>query len=197
MTTLTKLFGIGICVCSLVATVAPTEAKGLKGAKTPKAAHTGSGERVMLEITGVEGPQAVAALDKSFADNGVKAKVKEGKKSGKSLRVMAAVDTTTDLSPLAKAVNSAVPAKASQTPASLDLVFYASLTKESAAKAMEGLEKLKGVDAKGSSLDAKRGMVTVRINGSDHVTAEEIGKAVTGAGLADVHFVKGAKTKKT
>src|SRR5438132_4591583 len=36
----------------------------------------------------------------------------------------------TDLSPWAKAVRSAIPAKASKTPASLELVVYASLTKD-------------------------------------------------------------------
>jgi hypothetical protein len=180
----------------LVAAVGSAEAKGLKGAKTPKGVHA-SGERVMLEITGVEGPQAVAALDKAFADSGIKAKIKEGKKPGKELKVMAAADTTTDLSPMAKAVSTAVPAKASKTPAALELVFYASLSKETAAKAKDELEKLKGVDARQSSLDPKRGMLTVRIDGSDHVTAEDIGKAVKAAGLTDVHFVKGEKTKKT
>jgi hypothetical protein len=188
--------GVVVCACVLVAAVGSVEAKGLKGAKTPKAARVPGVDQVTLEITGVEGPQAVAAMDKSFANSGIKARIKEGKKSGKGLKVMAAVDTSTDLSPMAKAVSSAVPAKASQTPAALELVFYASLTKEKASQAMAELEKLKGVDARRSTLDPKRGTLTVRINGTDHVTAEEIGKAVKAAGLTDVHFVKGEKTKK-
>src|SRR3954465_10789766 len=126
MTRFTSWLGVGICVCIFAAAGGSAEGKGLKGAKVPKSPRVGGGERVMLEITGVEGPQAVAALDKAFADSGIKAKIKEGKKAGKGLKVMAAADTRTDLSPLAKAVSTAVPAKAIKTPAGLELVIYAS-----------------------------------------------------------------------
>ena len=58
------------------------------------------------------------------------------------------------------------------------------------------MEKVKGVDAKHSSADLKKGLMHVRISGADHVTADDISKAVKDAGVA-AQFAKTSKTKTT
>ena len=57
-----------------------------------------------------------AAYQKALASSGLSAKIRENKKGDKPLRVMAAVDKTTDLGPFGKAVMTAVPTKPGQMP---------------------------------------------------------------------------------
>jgi sarcosine oxidase gamma subunit len=109
---------------------------------------------------------------------------------------MAQVDKMTDLGPFGKAVMTAVPTKPGQMPPALELMIYAPLTKENSSQAMAQLEKVKGVDAKHSTLDVKHGSLHVRISGAEHVTAEEILKAVQSAGVAP-QLAKEPRTKKT
>ena len=61
---------------------------------------------------------------------------------------------------------------------------------------MAQLEKVKGVDAKHSTMDVKKGSLRVRISGAEHVTAEEIMKAVETAGVVP-KLAKEGRTKKT
>jgi hypothetical protein len=81
-------------------------------------------------------------------------------------------------------------------PPALEVLIYAPLTKETSKQALANLEKVKGVDAKHSTMDVKKGSLRVRISGADHVTAEDILKAVESAGVVP-NLAKEGHTKKT
>jgi hypothetical protein len=188
-------------VLSLVACLALTataSAKNLNSSKarSPRRTEAASKDAVTLEITGPADAQAVASYQKALTSSGLSAKVHENKKGDKPLRVMAAVDKSTDLGPLGKAVMTAVPTKPGQMPPGLELVIYAPLTKETSQQALAKLEKVKGVDAKHSTMDVKKGSLRVRISGAEHVTAEDIMNAVQSAGVAP-KLAKAGHTKKT
>jgi hypothetical protein len=189
---------VAIAVCFALATAGSVEAKGLKSTKVPSAKHVAADvkDRVTLEIVGPSDSQAVTAYQKALASSGLAVKIHESKKGDKPLKVMAQVDKTADLGPFGKAVMTAIPTKPGQMPPGLEVLIYAPLTKENSSQAMAQLEKVKGVDAKHSTLDVKKGSLRVRISGAEHVTAEEILKAVETAGVAP-KLAKEARTKKT
>ena len=165
-------------------------------APSPRRAAAVNKDAVTLEIVGPTDAQAVAAYQKALTSSGLAAKSHENKKGGKGLKVMAAVDKSTDLGPLGKAVMTAVPTKPGQMPPALELMIFAPLTKENSHQAMAQLEKVKGVDAKHSTMDVKKGSLRVRISGAEHVTAEEIMKAVETARVVP-KLAKEGRTKKT
>lgn len=187
---------VAIIACSILSPAA-FGAKGLKSSKTPtiKSDAANRKEKVTLEIAGATDSQAAAALQQAFAANGLTATVKENKKGGKPLRVEGQIDTTTDLSAWSKAVASAAIIKRGQTAPAVEVVYYAPLTKENQTQVLAQLEKIKGVDARNSTIDGKKGAVRVRISGTDPVTAEDISNAVKSAGVVG-HFAKTTKTKK-
>jgi hypothetical protein len=190
------------CVAAaLVACLIPTvtaSARNVTSTKAPSARRAAvvSKDAVTLEITGPADAQAVAAYQKALASSGLSAKIRENKKGDKPLKVMAVVGTTTDLGPFGKAVMTAVPTKPGQMPPALEVMIYAPLTKENSQQAMAQLEKVKGVDAKHSTMDVKRGSLRVRISGAEHVTAEQIMKAVESAGVVP-KLAKEGRGKKT
>jgi hypothetical protein len=176
---------------------AAVSAKNVTSTKAPSARHAkvAGQDAVTLEIAGPTDAQAVAAYQKALASSGLSAKIRENKKGDKPLKVVAAVDKTTDLGPFGKAVMTAVPTKPGQMPPALEVMIYAPLTKENSQQAMAQLEKVKGVDAKHSTMDVKRGSLRVRISGAEHVTAEQIMKAMESAGVAP-KLAKDGRTKK-
>ena len=185
-------------IVGLVVSVAAS-AKNVTSTKAPSAKRAAvvSKDAVTLEIAGPADAQAVAAYQKALSSSGLSAKIHENKKGGdKPLKVMAAVDKTTDLGPFGKAVMTAVPTKPGQMPPALEVLVYAPLTKETSQQAMVQLEKVKGVDAKHSTMDVKRGSLRVRISGAEHVTAEEILKAVETAGVVPT-LAREGRAKKT
>jgi hypothetical protein len=187
---------VAIAVCVALAIAGSAEAKGLKtkNAPSPKR-EVDVKDKVTLEIAGPSDSQAIAAYQKALASSGLTAKIHENKKGDKPLKVMAQVDKTTDLGPFGKAVMTAVPTKPGQMPPGLELMIYAPLTKENTSQAMAQLEKVKGVDAKHSTLDVKHGSLRVRISGAERVTAEEILNAVQSAGVVP-KLAKEPRTKK-
>jgi hypothetical protein len=188
-----------LAVVAGLALSATASAKNVTSTKAPrpKRAAVVSKDNVSLEIAGPADAQAVAAYQKALTSSGLHAKIHENKKGGdKPLKVMAAVDKTTDLGPFGKAVMTAVPTKPGQMPPALEMMIYAPLTKETSQQAMAELEKVKGVDAKHSTMDVKKGSLRVRISGAEHVTAEEILKAVETAGVVP-QLVREGHTKKT
>ncbi len=200
MTKPLRHFTVAFVACLVLATAASAGPKKLKSKRTHTRPGTAIGdkEKLTIEITGAEGPQATAALQKSFAANGLQATVHEGKRESKKgnrpLKLMAQVEKTADLSLWSKAVTSAIPANRGQSPA-LELVMYVPLTKENVQQVVAQLEKVKGVDAKHSTADIKRGTLRVRISGADHVTVEEISSSLKTAGITP-HFAKALRTKK-
>jgi hypothetical protein len=189
---------VALALVAGLALTARVSAKNVTSTKSPSARHTAvaSKDAVSLEISGPADAQAVAAYQKALTSSGLQAKLHENKKGDKPLKVMAAVDKTTDLGPYGKAVMTAVPTKPGQMPPALEVMIYAPLTKDSGPQALAELEKVKGVDAKHSTVDVKHGALRVRISGAEHVTAEEIMKAVETAGVVPT-LAKEAHAKKT
>jgi hypothetical protein len=184
-------------VACLVATETASARKSISSnPPAPRRPEVASKNAVTLEIAGPSDAQAVSAYQKALASSGLRAKIHENKKGDKALKVVAAVDKTTDLGPFGKAVMTAVPTKPGQMPPALEVLIYAPLTKETSKQAMANLEKVKGVDAKHSTMDVKKGSLRVRISGADHVTAEDILKAVESAGVVP-NLAKEGHTKKT
>lgn len=190
---------IATALVACLALAAAASAKNLNSSKAPSTKHAAVPikDAVSLEISGPADAQAVAAYQKALASSGLQAKIHENaKKSDKPLRVVAAVDKTTDLGPFGKAIMTAVPTKPGEMPPALEVMIYAPLTKNNSAQAMAELEKVKGVDAKHSTMDVKKGSFRVRISGAEHVTTEDIMKAVGNAGVEPT-LTKAGHSKKT
>ena len=123
---------VALALVACLALSATASAKKITSTKapSPRRAEAASKDAVTLEISGPSDAQAAAAYQKALASSGLSAKIHESKKGGKPLKVMAAVDKTTDLGPIGKAVMTAVPTKPGQMPPALELMIYAPLTKE-------------------------------------------------------------------
>jgi hypothetical protein len=188
-------FSLALVACVVLTATASAKKVASTKAPSPKRAEAAGKDAVTLEISGPSDAPAAAAYQKALASSGLAAKVHESKKGGKPLKVMAAVDKSTDLGPMGKAVMTAVRTKPGQMPPGLELIIYAPLTKENSQQAIARLEKVKGVDAKHSTTDLKHGSLRVRISGAEHVTAEEILKAVETAGVVP-KLGKEPRTKK-
>jgi hypothetical protein len=154
-----------------------------------------TGQKLTLEITGAEGPQAAAELQRAFAANRVPATVQPGKKSNKPLKLVAQIDQNTDLSLWSRAITTLASNRAGQMPLALELVMYAPLTPQSEAAVMAQLQRTKGVDASHSTIDVKKGVLRIRISGTEHVTASDIDNAIKQAGVV-THFAKTTHTKR-
>ena len=70
-----------------------------------------------------------------------------------------------------------------KTPPGLALVLFAKLDKESSKAARKALRKVKGVDGKGTSANAKTGVISAKITGKEKVTVANIVAALKEAGI--------------
>jgi hypothetical protein len=195
----TSMYRIALALVACLALATTASAKKVNTSKTPSPRRTETvdgKEKVMLEIAGPTDSQAAEAFQKAFTAHGLKAKVEANKRGGKPLKLVAQVDNATDLGPWSKAVSAVAPKKRGQAAAALDLVIFAPITKDNQAQVLSSLEKVKGVDAKHSSADLKKGLLHVRISGADHVTADDISKAVKDAGVTG-QFARTSKNKTT
>ena len=187
---------LAACAVLVMPAVAAKGTKISKPAATAKHAKADTGKQhVVFAVSGIDSSKA-QAITKTLADNGVSAKVREGKnpnkKNDKGLKLSADVDPAADLSAAGKAIG----ASGGQSAATLQLVIFANLTKEAGDHALAELEKVKGVDVKHSDVDAKRGELRVAITGSDHVSVNDISNAVKAAGI-EGHFARMGKEKST
>ena len=151
---------------------------------------------VTLEIAGPTDSQAAAAFHKAFAANGLSAKVQESKRAASRCKLMGQIDKSTDLQPVEQGRRVGRADQEGQLPPAVELVIYAPLTKENSQQAIAQLEKIKGVDAKHSTADIKKGALRVRISGTDKVTAEDISKAVQTAGVPAANTRRRRKEKR-
>jgi hypothetical protein len=185
-------FTLAFAVCCALAT--PTfAAKGAKGAKGAGKHADSNKEKVKLEISGVDSSQSTA-ITKALADHSLTAKVHEGKgKKAGPMSLMAEVDRGSDLNEWSKALSGTASGK---TAPMLQVVLYAPLTSENSKTVLGELEKVKGVDIKHSSTDVAKGEIHVALNGTDHVTLDDIHGAMQAANVSG-HFSKPPKSKAT
>ncbi len=193
---------LALAACSLLATATFAAPRSIGGtsprhAKTPRHTSTATSgkQRVTIEVLGADSAQS-AAITKALTNNGLQAKIHEGKASGKArpMHLMAEIDPAEDLNQWSKVIGATTPK--GQTAPTLQIVIYAPITKESGTAALAELEKVKGVDVKHSTVDVKMGELRVGLNGNDKVTANDIASAVQSAGVAG-HFTKMTKGKTT
>jgi hypothetical protein len=183
---------LALAACSLLAMPAFAAPRSIRTASTPHAttphhAAAKSGkQKVTIAVLGADSAQA-AAITKALADNGLQAKIHEGKGKAKAMHLTAEIDPGADLSQWSKVIGASMPK--GQTAPTLQLVIYAPITKETGTLALAQLEKVKGVDVKHSAANVKNGELRVGLNGNDHVTANDISSAVQSAGVTG-HFTK-------
>src|SRR5215475_10434764 len=124
---------LSLIVSLILATGAFAKA-GDKAKQTPKqktpARTSASAKRghITIEVWGAESPEAAAALNKAFADNGLRVAIQES--NGKPVRMLAEMQVSQDLAKLGQAVASVDSPQKSQTPPGLNVVIFAPLTKE-------------------------------------------------------------------
>lgn len=142
---------------------------------------------VTFDVRGAESDEAARLLANTLETQGLRASIRESK--GKPYRLTVSIDRSLDLGAIGKAVMSANTPQKAQSAPSLDLVFFAPLTNENAQKATQKLASIQGVDAKNSRADVRKGELSVRIDGGQRVTADDIYNAIRGAGI-NAHFYK-------
>ncbi len=169
-------FTLAVAACCALAS--PSFAA--KGAKSSRKAADSNKEKVTIEISGVDSSQS-AAITKALADHSLMAKLHEGK-GKKPVHMTADVDRGSDLNEWTKALSGTV--EKDHTPPMLQVVLYAPLTSENSKTVLGELEKVKGVDIKHTSTDVKTGEVHVALNGTDHVTLDDINSAMQAANVA-------------
>jgi cell division protein FtsX len=183
-------YTLAFAACFALATTA-FAAKGVKST-SPSTHHTAdsSKEKVTFEVTGTTSAQSTA-ISKALTDNGLTAKVHEGK-GKKPMHLAADIDRGADLNQWAKVVGTTA-AKGDAAPM-LQLVIFAPLTAENSKTVLAELEKVKGVDIKHTAADVKTGEVRVALNGTDKITAEDITTAMQTANVTG-HFTKMTSSK--
>jgi hypothetical protein len=174
-----------IIAAGVVAAPVSSEDSPKRGAfKTRREAKIAANmQQVIFEIAGADNSQA-AAIEKSLADNKLKARLHadKGEAKSKPMRLIADVERGADLSPWIKAVAAVSPRRAREPSPSLLLVVYAQINKESGTQALAHLDKLKGVDAKHSIADVRMGELRIRLTGNDPVTLSDISGVLQDAG---------------
>lgn len=191
---------LALAMCSLLATVVFAAPKSPnKRANKQRQATTADGNKQKLTfvVAGADATQA-AAINKALADSGLEAKVREGKGKDKGkdkgMHLTADVERSADLSPLSKAVSESGGTTKGEAAPKLQLVVYARINKESGTQAIAELEKLKGIDAKHSTADVKKGELHLQLTG-EPVTAEEISSTIQSAGVVGQFTKMGGKGK--
>ena len=106
-------YSVVLALVACLVLTATASAKNVNSTKAPSSrkAQAAGKDAVTLEISGPSDAPAAAAYQKALASSGLSAKIQENKRGGKPLKVMAAVDKTTDLGPIGKAVMTAIPTK--------------------------------------------------------------------------------------
>jgi hypothetical protein len=144
-------------------------------------------EWVTFDVRGAESAEAARLLSNTLETQGLRASIRESQ--GKPYRLAVDIDRSLDLGAIGKAVMSANTPQKAQSAPSLDLVFFAPFTNETAQKATQKLASIQGVDARNSHVDVRKGELTVRLAGGHPVTADEIHNALRGTGI-NVRFTK-------
>ncbi|MEX2560239.1 MAG: hypothetical protein WD403_10015 [Pirellulales bacterium] len=153
------------------------------------------GQEIVLDVYGVECPGCARALTAALQEGGIEkaSKLAPGRDKTQPVRVEAQLAEDADLSKAATAVNDARTPHRAKAPPALALVLFTDAGEESTKKLAESLEDVKGVDAKKSKADAKKGEIRLILTGADEVTIVEIVEALDQAGIEARTTKKAAK----
>lgn len=160
-----------------------------------KEAQKGEGQEIVLDVYGVECPGCARALTAALQEGGIEkaSKLAPGRDKTAPVRVEAQLAEDADLSKAAAAVNEAPTPHRAKAPPALALVLFTDAGEESTKKLAETLEDVKGVDAKKSKADAKKGEIRLILTGDDEVTIVQIVEALDQGGIEARTTKKAAK----
>lgn len=153
-------------------------------AKSSKTAEK-SPEQIRIYVEGAYCPGCTEVLKEALEISGLKNSSKIAANAGQGyVIVYGDFAHSADLSKIATAVNGAQTPhkKISQPGVSLEL--FSKVSEETADKALKSLEKIKGIDAAGSTVDAKRGVLSIRLKGGDSVSVDDIIAALEKDGIS-------------
>jgi hypothetical protein len=99
------------------------------------------------------------------------------------VQITATLAEDANLGTLGDAVNGAATPHKDQHAPGVALVLFADLDKESAKAALKALGKLEGVDAEGSTADAEKGEISIKLAGGKELDVEDVLAALKEAGV--------------
>ena len=132
-------------------------------------------ERIRIYVEGAYCPGCAEVLTEALEISGLKNASKIAANAGQGyVIVYGDFAHTGNLSKVATAVNGAqTPHKKISKPG-VSLELFSQVSEDTAEKALKSLEKIKGIDAAGSSVDTKRGVISIRLKGGDQVSVADI-----------------------
>ena len=155
-------------------------------------------QKVSLDVFGTVCQGCAKELTSALNDSGINKVGKLVPNKGKGpVRIIGELQATADLAKMARMVIEANTPHKSQSPPGLAVVLFAKLDKKSARQARQSLRKLKGVDAKQTSVNARKGEISARINGKEKVSVSTMLAALKDAGInASIKQPKKRKSSK-
>lgn len=153
--------------------------------KASKKTEEKTAEQIRIYVEGAYCPGCTEVLKEALEISGLKNASKISANAGQGyVIVYGDFAHSADLSKVATAVNGAqTPHKKISKPG-VSLELFGKLNEETAAQALKSLEKIKGVDAEGSTANAKRGVISVRLKGGDAVSVADIIAALEKDGIS-------------
>jgi copper chaperone CopZ len=141
-------------------------------------------QKVTLNLYGVVCPGCAKELTDALVQGGVEnvSAIRPNKGEGPVV-VMGELAEDGDLGALAKTVNTAATPHRDQSAPGVALVLFAKLDGQSAQTAVKAISEIKGVDAKGSKADPKKGEISVKIAGDEKLTVPALLAALNRAGI--------------
>lgn len=159
----------------------------------PHAQHANQ-ETVTLVIRGANSLDDAKLLGWTLTAHQIQTDVSESKDG--MFRTTTSISPRTDLGAAGQAILKTQTANMSKSPPSLDLVLFGKFDQSAAKKAVEALDKIKGVDAKDSVADPASGEINVRIQGGAKVTADQVRHALRDAGIT-TQFTRHGTTRQS
>ena len=155
-------------------------------------------QKVSLDVFGTVCQNCAKELTSALNDSGIKKVGKLSPNKGKGpVRITGELLATADLAEIARTVIEANTPHRSQSRPGLAVVFYAQPNKLSEGQAQQAFRNLKGVDAKETSVNVKKGEISARINGKEKVSVSMMLVALKDAGInASINQPKKRKSSK-
>lgn len=169
----------------LFSTFAITEIQAEDTEKSSSKTAEKTPEQIRIYVEGAYCPGCTEVLKEALEISGLKNSSKIAANGGQGyVIVYGDFAHSADLSKIATAVNGAqTPHKKISKPG-VSLELFGKLSDETADKALKSLETIKGVDAAGSAVDAKRGVISVRLIGGEKVSVADIIAALQKDGIS-------------
>lgn len=141
-------------------------------------------QKVRFRLSGAVCGGCASALAETLATSGVEHASKIAPNKGKgAVTVSGDIAEDADLSAIADAILQTETPHKNQAPPALALELFAKLDKESAAKALEALGEVNGVDKEKSTTDVRKGTIDVQLAGGEKLTVANLIDALNEAGI--------------